>query len=91
MLMEFSYRKLQLEELCDKIAVSSAESKVISARSAWHRPCEKNYAEIKQNVEMFRDIGINLLFVETLYHGCSAFKSDISDFPYHSSLSQVYA
>ena len=52
--------------------------------------CEKNYAEIEENVKMFRDVGINLIFVETFYHGCSAFKSDNPLVPYHPSLSSQY-
>ena len=90
LLMEFSSKSVLLEELCDKILICSAESRVVSARSAWHRPCEKNYSEIETNVKMFHETGINLLFVETFYHGCSAFKSDVTDFPYHPSLASSY-
>ena len=90
LMMEFSQSSLEVEELCRKISVASVESKVVSARSAWHRPCEKNYAEIEENVKMFRDVGINLIFVETFYHGCSAFKSDNPLVPYHPSLSSQY-
>lgn len=89
-MMEFSQSSLEVEELCRKISVTSVESMVVSARSTWHRPCEKSYAEIEANVKMFRDIGINLVFVETFYHGCSAFKSDNQLVPYHPSLSSQY-
>ena len=86
------YTKLQAEigELCNKILLASAESKVVSARSTWHRPCESTYAAIEENVKMFRDIGINLVFVETFYHGCSAFKSQEPNIPYHPSLASTY-
>ncbi len=90
LLTEFNNTKILLAELCDKIVIHSAESRVVSARSAWHRPCEKTYDEIKANVESFKKIGINLLFVETFYHGCSAFKSSVTAFPYHPSLASTY-
>jgi len=87
---EYSKLQAQISELCNKILVASAESKVVSARSTWHRPCESTYAGIEENVKMFRDIGINLVFVETFYHGCSAFKSDEPNIPYHPSLADTY-
>jgi uncharacterized lipoprotein YddW (UPF0748 family) len=86
----FDSSKVRIEELCTLINVSLVESKVVSARSTWYRPSEKTFAEIKANVEMFRRIGINLIFVETFYHGCSAFKSDIADIPYHPDLALSY-
>lgn len=89
-LNQFNSLYAELDELCNQIVISSAESRVVSARSAWHRPCEKTYADIKANVQTFKEVGINLLLVETLYHGCSAFKTDISAFPYHPSLASTY-
>ena len=90
LLMEYTNGQIVIDDLCCKIVMSLAESKVVSARSAWHRPCEKTYDEIKANVEMFKRIGINLIFVETFYHGCSAFKTDVKDIPYHPSLASGY-
>ena len=90
MLMEFSYRQTIIEELCYNILTSSAESKPVSARAVWHRPCESTYEQIKANLTTLKSVGINLVFVETFYHGCSAFKSSVSDFPYHSSLALSY-
>ncbi len=87
---EFNNSKARIEELCTLIEVSLVESKVVSARSTWYRPCEKTYAEIKENVESFKKAGINLIFLETFYHGCSAFKTDISDIPYHPDLVDTY-
>ena len=87
---EYSTLEAEISQLCNKILVASAESKVVSARSTWHRPCESTYAGIEENVKMFRDVGINLVFVETFYHGCSAFKSDEPSIPYHPSLASTY-
>ncbi|MBO5715030.1 MAG: family 10 glycosylhydrolase [Clostridia bacterium] len=87
---QFNEAEARVDELCTLINVSLIESKVVSARSIWYRPCESTYAEIKANVEMFKSIGINLIFVETFYHGMSAFRSEISDIPYHTSLASSY-
>ena len=87
---KFNQSKAKIEELCDYINASLIESKVVSARSTWYRPCERTFADIKKNVEMFKNIGINLIFVETFYHGCSAFRTDISDIPYHPDLAASY-
>ena len=89
-LMNYNNSQLQIEKLRQKIIVSSAESKAVSARAVWHRPIEMSYAEIETNVKMYKDIGINLVFVETLYNGYSAFKSDAEEFPYHKNLAPIY-
>ena len=90
LLMSYNDSQLKIEKLRQQILVSSAESKAVSARAVWHRPIETTYAQIEENIKMYRDIGINLIFVETLYNGYSAFKSDIDEFPYHKNLSDTY-
>ena len=90
LLMNYNNSQLVIENIRRNILVSSAESKAVSARAVWHRPIESTYAEIKANVEMYKEIGINLVFVETLYNGYSAFKSDIEEFPYHKNLAETY-
>ena len=87
---QFNSMVSDIEALCQSIEMCLTDSKVVSARSTWYRPCESTFAQIKENVEMFKRIGINLIFLETFYHGMSAFKSDISDIPYHTSLSSTY-
>ncbi len=90
LLMNYNDSQLKIERLRQSILVSSAESKIVSARAVWHRPIETTYAEIKANVEMYKEIGINLVFVETLYNGYSSFKSDVEEFPYHKNLANTY-
>ena len=90
LLMRYNDNQLSIEKLRRNIIVASAESKAVSARAVWHRPVELTYAEIKANVEMYKEIGINLVFVETLYNGYSSFKSEIEEFPYHKNLSEKY-
>ena len=90
LLKEFNDCYDALSLLCDKILVCSAESKVVSARSTWHRPCENTYSDIERSVKIFKDSGINLVFVETFYHGYSVFKTDIKDIPYYPTLASSY-
>ena len=90
LLMSYNNSQLKIEKLRQQILVSSAESKAVSARAVWHRPIENTYDEIEANIRMYQEIGINLIFVETLYNGYSAFKSDIEEFPYHKNLALTY-
>ena len=90
LLMSYNNSQLKIEKLRQQILVSSAESKAVSARAVWHRPIENTYEEIEANIRMYQEIGINLIFVETLYNGYSAFKSDIEEFPYHKNLALTY-
>lgn len=90
LLMRYNNSQLAIEKLRQQIIVSSAESKAVSARAVWHRPIELTYAEIENNIKMYKEIGMNLIFVETLYNGYSTFKSDVEEFPYHKNLSESY-
>lgn len=90
LLMSYNNSQLKIEKLRQQILVSSAESKAVSARAVWHRPIENTYDEIEANISMYKEIGINLIFVETLYNGYSAFKSDVEEFPYHKNLAPTY-
>ena len=90
LLMRYNNSQISIEKLRQKIVISSADSKVVSSRAVWHRPIETRYSDIEANVKMYHDIGINLIFVETLYNGYSAFKSDVAEFPYHKDLSLSY-
>ena len=90
LLMRYNDGQLKIEKLRQTIVICSADSKAVSARAVWHRPIEMTYAQIEENVKMYREIGINLIFVETLYNGYSAFKTDCEEFPYHKNLADVY-
>lgn len=90
-LMEYNNYQLQVERLQRKIQTTSAESKPVAGRAVWHRPVEMSYEEIRKNVEMYAKIGINTIFVETLYNGYSTFRTDSPDFPYNPKLSASYA
>ncbi len=90
-LMRYNNFQLQVEKLQRKIIVTSAESKVVSARAVWHRPTENTFADIEKNMAMYAQNGFNLIFVETLYNGYSAFHSDFEQyFPYNPKLATSY-
>lgn len=90
MLMNYNKNQVEIDKIRQKLIVLSADSNALSARAVWHRPIEATYAEIKENVEMYKRIGINLVFVETLYNGYSTFRSEVKEFPYHVNLASAY-
>lgn len=91
LLMHYNDSQLQIERLRQQLITASAESRPVSARAVWHRPVEMTYEAIEQNISTYHEIGINLVFVETLYNGYSTFRSDVADFPYNPKLSESYA
>ncbi len=90
-MMNYNNYQLQVDRLQQKINTTAAESKPVSARAVWHRPTEMTYAAIEETVKMYADIGINMIFVETLYGGYSTFRTDSPDFPYNTKLAASYA
>ncbi|MBQ8406498.1 MAG: family 10 glycosylhydrolase [Clostridia bacterium] len=62
--------------VAEEILALSSERKPVSAHAVWHRPTEKSLAELENSLDIYKDIGVNLVFVETFYHGYSMFKSD---------------
>lgn len=90
-LMTYNLYQLEVENLFRRITTLSMESKAVSARAVWHRPTEMTYAAIEETVKIYSDIGVNLIFVETLYGGYSAFRSDYEAlFPYNTKLGAKY-
>lgn len=90
LLMSYNNYQLEIEALRQLILISAIDSKTVSARAVWHRPVEYTYEEIEDTVKMYKDIGINLIFLETLYNGYSSFRSDLEEFPYHKNLAPYY-
>ncbi len=90
LLMEYNNYQIQIEKIKNQIIVLSVESKGVSARAVWHRPIEMTYADLETNIQMYKEIGINMVFVETWYNGVSTFKSELADFPYNTKLSDSY-
>ena len=63
-------------ETAYEIMALSSERKPVASHAVWHRPTEKTLAELERSLDIYKDIGVNLVFVETFYHGYSMFKSD---------------
>lgn len=86
-LMRYNMFQLEVTALERAIIVASVESRSVAAYAVWHRPTETNYAAIENTVKTYYSIGINLVFVETLYNGYSAFRSSYEQlFPYNTRL-----
>ena len=91
-LMVYNTYQLEIERINQKLISASVESKAVAAKSVWHRPTEQSYQEIDNNLKLYSDLGINLVFVETLYGGYSTFKSKYSNlFPYNPKLALNYS
>lgn len=51
------------------------ESRVVDGRGVWLRPSETNRAAISATLDTLSDAGINMVFLETFYHGYTIFPS----------------
>ncbi len=91
-LMTYNTYQIEIEKINHKLISLCVESKPVSAKSVWHRPIEMTYEEIDKNLKLYSEIGINLVFVETLYNGYSTFKSEYEEyFPYNPKLGTSYS
>ena len=75
-MMAYNTAKLEAEATAYEILALSAESKPVTARAVWHRPTEKTLKSLTETLDIYEEIGINLVFVETFYNVYSLFKSD---------------
>ncbi len=80
-LMRFNSLQLGVESLTRSIISATVESSPVAARAVWHRPTERSLDAIRESLEVYRDCGFNLIFVESFYGGMSLFKSEYV--PYH--------
>ncbi|MBR2380894.1 MAG: family 10 glycosylhydrolase [Clostridia bacterium] len=71
-------------------ATEAQNSKFINngVKGVWHRPNsserETNLDELRIVLDEFKEAGINLVFLETFYHGMAVYKTDLVD--YHIKL-----
>lgn len=90
--MVYNNYQLEIERYNHLLIASSVEGKVVASKSVWHRPTEMNYSEIEATLSIYNEIGINQVFVETLYNGYSLFKSKYEEiFPYNTKLGTTYS
>lgn len=55
--------------LLDEVEYRITLSPAVEGRGVWHRPTEKNGAEIASLVEKYADAGFNMMFIETIWNG----------------------
>jgi len=63
------------QNLADAAAYRTVESRAVEGRGMWVRPTEDTRAEIEQTLDMIAAAGINIVFLETFYHGYTIFPS----------------
>jgi uncharacterized lipoprotein YddW (UPF0748 family) len=55
------------------------ESRPIDGRGMWHRPFERTLDEVRITLQEMKDLGINMLFVETFWLGRLIYESSVPD------------
>ncbi|GEM_PF-4489724 len=64
-----SQRYGQLDRELVSLRYALMVSYEIEGRGLWHRPNESNLTQIKENMDLWADLGFNILYVETLWTG----------------------
>ncbi len=72
----FSYYYGLYEELFS-IYGATIESRVVDGRGMWHRPYERNLNEVLTTLQEMKNMGINMLFVETFWLGRLIYDSNV--------------
>lgn len=72
----FTYFYSLYEELFS-IYGASIESRVVDGRGMWHRPFERNLTEVRTTLQEMKDMGINMLYVETFWLGRLIYDSNV--------------
>lgn len=86
-LMQFNTKQLEVENLAYSVIAASMESKPVAARAVWHRPTEQSLTAIRDSLNVYKDCGINLVFVESFFGGMSMFRSETV--PYHADFASA--
>jgi len=74
----------ELTQLLTTKCALAMESQAVDGRGMWHRPNasafdETNLDGVKQFVNRLYELGINNLYVETLWHGMTTYHSEVLD------------
>jgi|GEM_PF-1936803 uncharacterized lipoprotein YddW (UPF0748 family) len=72
----FEYYYGLYEELFS-IYAGTIESRVVDGRGMWHRPYERNLDEVITTLQEMKNMGINMLFVETFWLGRLIYDSNV--------------
>ena len=79
----FNYYYSLYEELFS-IYGQSIESRVVDGRGMWHRPFERNLTEVRTTLQEMKDMGINMLYVETFWLGRLIYNSNVPNTYQHA-------
>jgi uncharacterized lipoprotein YddW (UPF0748 family) len=80
---QFEYYYGLYEELFS-IYGATIESRVIDGRGMWHRPYERNLNEVITTLQEMKDMGMNMLYVETFWLGRLIYDSSVPGTYQHS-------
>ena len=69
---ELSNKALNMAEMAFYYAIPAVKNEL---HGVWIRPVEKNRKEIEKTVKKLAKTGIDNIFLETYYHGCTVFPS----------------
>jgi len=72
----FNYYYGLYEELFS-IYGATIESRVVDGRGMWHRPFERNLTEVQTTLQEMKDMGMNMLYVETFWLGRLIYNSSV--------------
>jgi uncharacterized lipoprotein YddW (UPF0748 family) len=79
-LVEFRNTLGEISDIVNSIYYKTLESRVVEARSIWHRPTEKNIEQIEATLDDFQKNNMNLIYVETVWNGYAMYPSEFVDF-----------
>ncbi|RXJ02186.1 hypothetical protein DS745_07265 [Anaerobacillus alkaliphilus] len=65
--------------LAQKAYYLTIESIPVEGRGVWHRPMEKTLADVQKTLDKFQQANINLLYLETFYHGYVIYPSEVAE------------
>lgn len=73
----------EITSQCNLVYYRTLESRAVEARGVWHRPKEKNLAEVKATLQELKDNNINIVFLETFYWGYTIYPSNVGLIKHH--------
>lgn len=67
----------QVQQECDLAFYRQLESRQVEARAVWHRPTEQTLEDVQRTLDELQEYHINLVFIETFFHGYSIYPSEV--------------
>jgi uncharacterized lipoprotein YddW (UPF0748 family) len=70
-------KRFEVSDLLSEATYYLMPSYAVEGRGIWHRPVEKNLDEMRILLDKLKEVGINILYVETIYDGYTIYPSEI--------------